>query len=147
MDAERPPAEERAELRELIRHIWPDFAQAKTDYDDPFILDRGAEERKLESAHTFDANPLSAAAGHAVLSYILEHRLVDNARQVGAYLVERARAIANAYECVTQVMGAGLWVTMFIARDPRTGAFAPHGQQFGRALHVAGRRNGLLLRP
>ena len=107
----------------------------------------GDENRKFDEGHTFNANPLSAAVGHAVLSYILEHDLVNHARRVGAHLLERVRTIAERYDAVTEVVGAGLWVAAVLARDPRTGLPAPDGTAFGRALHQAGRRHGLLIRP
>ena len=107
----------------------------------------GEESRKFDEGHTFNANPLSAAAGHAVLSYILAHDLIGNAARVGAHLLRGAQALAERYDIITEVRGAGLWVVLFIGRDPDTLAPPPNGWQFGRTLHQVGRRHGLLLRP
>jgi adenosylmethionine-8-amino-7-oxononanoate aminotransferase len=107
----------------------------------------GDEGRKFDEGHTFNANPLSAAAGHAVLSYILERDLVENARRAGERLLRGARRIAARHDIFTEVRGAGLWVVMFFGRDPRTLAPPPNGWRFGRTLHQAGRRHGILLRP
>lgn len=107
----------------------------------------GEESRKFDEGHTFNANPLSAAVGHAVLSYILEHDLVGNARRVGEHLLRGARALASRYDLFADVRGAGLWVVLFFARNPRTLAPPTNGWQLGRTLHQVGRRHGLLLRP
>ena len=57
----------------------------------------GEESRKFDEGHTFNANPLSAAVGHAVLSYIIDHDLLDNAREHGrATARRRARDRAAA---------------------------------------------------
>ena len=107
----------------------------------------GEEERKFDEGHTFNANPLSAAAGHAVLSYILEHDLVANARRVGAHLLARARAIAAKHAEIAEVHGVGLLVAMLAAPNPPDGGSARSDAPFGRLLHQVGRRHGLLIRP
>src|SRR5262249_17497883 len=107
----------------------------------------GEEERRFDEGHTFNANPLSAAVGHAVLSYILDHDLVGNSRRVGARMLERARQIAARHDAITDVRGAGLYVAIIVARDPRTRAPSPNAWRFGRTLHKVGRRHGLLIRP
>jgi adenosylmethionine-8-amino-7-oxononanoate aminotransferase len=107
----------------------------------------GEEGRKFDEGHTFNANPLSAAVGHAVLSYIIDHDLLDNARLVGARLLEGAREIASRYDIFTEVLGVGLYVAMIVGRHPRTGEAPPNGWEFGRTLHQVGRRHGLLIRP
>ena len=107
----------------------------------------GEESRKFDEGHTFNANPLSAAVGQAVLSYIMEHDLLANAARMGARLLEGARAIAQRYDIFSQVLGAGLYVAMIVGRDPRTSEAPPNGAQFGRTLHQVGRKHGLLIRP
>ena len=107
----------------------------------------GEEGRKFDEGHTFNANPLSAAVGHAVLSYIIDHDLLDNARRMGARLLEGAREIAGRYDIFTDVLGVGLYVAMIVGRHPRTGEAPRNGSEFGRTLHQVGRRHGLLIRP
>jgi acetylornithine/succinyldiaminopimelate/putrescine aminotransferase len=94
----------------------------------------GDESRKFDEGHTFNANPLSAAVGHAVLSYIIDNNLLENARTVGARMVELAQEVASRYEVFTEVQGAGLYAAMIIGRHPRTGDAPPNGWQFGRTL-------------
>jgi adenosylmethionine-8-amino-7-oxononanoate aminotransferase len=82
-----------------------------------------------------------------VLSYIIDNNLLENARTVGARMVELAQEVASRYELFTEVQGAGLYAAMIIGRHPRTGDAPPNGWQFGRTLHQVGRRHGLLIRP
>jgi adenosylmethionine-8-amino-7-oxononanoate aminotransferase len=108
----------------------------------------GDETCKFDDGHTFNANPLSAAVGKAVLTYIIEHHLLDNARHVGARMLEGLREIASRHDIFSDVFGVGLYAAMILRRDPRTGsAVPPNGTQFGRTLHQVGRRHGLLIRP
>jgi adenosylmethionine-8-amino-7-oxononanoate aminotransferase len=107
----------------------------------------GDESRKFDEGHTFNANPLSAAVGHAVLSYIIDNDLLGNARTVGAHMLDGLRALASRYDIFTDVLGVGLYAAMIIGRHPRTGEAPPNGWQFGRTLHQVGRRHGLLIRP
>ncbi len=107
----------------------------------------GDESRKFDEGHTFNANPLSAAVGHAVLSYIIDHDLLGNAREVGARMLEMAQEVASRYDIFTEVLGVGLYSAMIIGRHPRTGEAPANGWQFGRTLHQVGRKHGLLIRP
>ena len=45
--------------------------------------------------HTYAANPLSCAVGHAVVSEMLEHDLMANAATMGALLRQRLEALHN----------------------------------------------------
>jgi adenosylmethionine-8-amino-7-oxononanoate aminotransferase len=107
----------------------------------------GDDSRKFDEGHTFNANPLSAAVGHAVLSYIIENDLLGNARRVGARMLGMAQEVASRYDIFTEVLGVGLYSAMIIGRHPRTGEAPANGWQFGRTLHQVGRRHGLLIRP
>lgn len=107
----------------------------------------GDEARKFDEGHTFNANPLSAAAGHAVLSYILENNLIENARVTGGHLLDRALDLSERDDRIAQVHGAGLLVSILGEAD-LAGRPAQTGEPpFGRKLHQAGRRHGLLIRP
>ncbi|MFB6171607.1 MAG: aspartate aminotransferase family protein [Haloarculaceae archaeon] len=67
---------------------------------------------------TFGGHPVSCAAGLAALDEY-ESGLVDNARDVGPYLGERLRTLAD-HDVVHSVRGRGLlWSVEF--RDPETG--------------------------
>ena len=64
---------------------------------------------------TFGGNPLVCAAALAVIETIEAERLVDNARETGAYLMSRLGALAKTTSAVTGVRGRGLMVAAEVA--------------------------------
>jgi len=75
--------------------------------------------------NTFGGNPVSAAVGLAVLDVIEDERLMDNARNVGAELLEGLRQVAARHACVGDVRGAGLYAAVELVADPETRAPSP----------------------
>jgi acetylornithine/N-succinyldiaminopimelate aminotransferase len=59
---------------------------------------------------TFGGNPLVCAAALAVIETIEAERLVDNAKDTGAYLMSRLRELAETAPGITEVRGRGLMV-------------------------------------
>lgn len=59
--------------------------------------------------NTFGSNPVSCAAGMAVLDVIENERLVENAADVGAYAKEKLTRLAEKYGFLGDVRGAGLF--------------------------------------
>src|SRR5207247_1065471 len=59
---------------------------------------------------TFGGNPLACAAALAVLTTIESDGLVQRAATVGAYLLERLRALAARHSVIVNVRGLGLMV-------------------------------------
>ncbi|GIF36817.1 4-aminobutyrate aminotransferase [Actinoplanes xinjiangensis] len=70
------------------------------------------------SFSTFGGNPISAAAGNAVLDYVLDHDLQGNARRVGAILLGRLRALTH--RIIGQVRGRGLMIGVEFVRPGTT---------------------------
>jgi adenosylmethionine-8-amino-7-oxononanoate aminotransferase len=94
--------------------------------------------------HTFEGNPVSCAAGIAVLEEILERDLCGNARVQGERLRQGFRRLADKYGVIGDIRGKGLFQGIEFVRDPATKErFAdPVGVKIGRrALE-----NGLLCR-
>jgi adenosylmethionine-8-amino-7-oxononanoate aminotransferase len=94
--------------------------------------------------HTFEGNPVSCAAGIAVLEEILERDLCGNARVQGERLRQGFQRLAEKYGVIGDVRGKGLFQGIEFVRDPATKErFAdPVGMKIGRrALE-----NGLLCR-
>jgi acetylornithine/N-succinyldiaminopimelate aminotransferase len=61
---------------------------------------------------TFAGGPLVCAAALAVLRTIQEEDLVERAAEMGAYLLEKLRDLANAHAVITQIRGRGLMVAI-----------------------------------
>jgi 4-aminobutyrate aminotransferase len=72
------------------------------------------------SFSTFGGNPLSTAAGNAVLDYVLSHDLQANARRVGAILLDGLRAAAADSPIVAEVRGRGLMLAIEFTRPGTT---------------------------
>jgi 4-aminobutyrate aminotransferase-like enzyme len=60
--------------------------------------------------NTFGGNPVSAAAGIAVLEVIKAESLIENAQRTGAYLAERLRQLQARHDLISEIRGAGLFV-------------------------------------
>ncbi|WP_300297220.1 aspartate aminotransferase family protein [Ferrovibrio sp.] len=66
--------------------------------------------RRSRYFNTFGGNPVSVAAGMAVLDVIENEALRENARDTGAYLRERLLALQQACPLIHEVRGAGLFI-------------------------------------
>jgi 4-aminobutyrate aminotransferase-like enzyme len=67
--------------------------------------------------NTFGGNPVSAAAGIAVLEVIERESLMENARRTGAYLAERLRQLQAQHALIAEVRGAGLFIGVELRCD------------------------------
>lgn len=70
--------------------------------------------------HTYGANPTSCAAGRAVLQVIAEDKLQENARTVGAALLERLKDLYQKHPGIGDVRGSGLMLAIEMVRDRKT---------------------------
>ncbi|MHB8566133.1 MAG: acetyl ornithine aminotransferase family protein [Nitrososphaerales archaeon] len=71
-------------------------------------------------ASTFGGNPVSAAAGLATMSYIEEHKLLENARKQGQYMLKVFNEWKEKYEIVGDVRGKGLMIGIELVKDKKT---------------------------
>ncbi|WP_170336340.1 aspartate aminotransferase family protein [Ruegeria arenilitoris] len=92
--------------------------------------------------HTYGANPTSCAAGRAVLQVINEDNVRENARDVGAALLERLHALKDKYEVIGDVRGRGLMLAIEMVKDRKTKEPDP---QTTAAVFEATRENGIIL--
>jgi 4-aminobutyrate aminotransferase-like enzyme len=75
------------------------------------VAEFGARSRYF---NTFGGNPVSCAAGMAVLDVIADQGLVANARTIGQYLRERIAGLKH--DAIVDVRGAGMFLGVEIAR-------------------------------
>jgi 4-aminobutyrate aminotransferase-like enzyme len=73
--------------------------------------------RKARYFNTFGGNPVSCAAGLAVLEVIEREGLLENARTVGACLREGLQQLAQRHDVIGGVRGAGFFVGAELVRD------------------------------
>jgi 4-aminobutyrate aminotransferase len=93
------------------------------------------------SFSTFGGNPISTAAGNAVLDYVLDHNLQENAQRIGAILLAGLRAAAADHAAVADVRGKGLMLAIEFVRP---GTVEPDPALAGRVFELA-REGGLLV--
>jgi 4-aminobutyrate aminotransferase-like enzyme len=74
--------------------------------------------------NTFGGNPVSCAAGLAVLDVIENENLQPNARVVGQHLVDGLWKLADQHTCIGDVRGTGLFIALELVtnREKRTPA-------------------------
>ncbi|MCP5087455.1 MAG: aspartate aminotransferase family protein [Rhodobacteraceae bacterium] len=70
--------------------------------------------------YTHEKSPVACAAALATLNYIEDHRLVENARQVGAYALNRMQTMMNEHEIIGDVRGLGLMLGIELVKDRTT---------------------------
>ncbi|MEU4782663.1 aminotransferase class III-fold pyridoxal phosphate-dependent enzyme [Micromonospora sp. NPDC023633] len=68
------------------------------------------------SFSTFGGNPVSTAAGNAVLDYLLDHDLQANTARTGAILADGLRAAVGGLDGVAEVRGKGLMLGVEFVR-------------------------------
>jgi len=67
--------------------------------------------------NTFGGNPLSCAAGIAVLDAIKEDKLQENSHQIGTYFLNELAKLRDEYEIVGDVRGKGLMIGIEMVED------------------------------
>jgi 4-aminobutyrate aminotransferase len=91
---------------------------------------------------TFGGNPVATTAAKAVLDFIKEHRLVENAADVGGYLRERLLELQDKHAAIGEVRGMGLLQGIELVED-RTSK-APAAALTSRLMEAA-RENRILI--
>ncbi len=79
----------------------------------------------MEFFSTFGGNPVSCAAGLAVLDVLEEERLPQQARRVGRHLLHGLWRLQERHEAVGDVRGMGLFLGVELVRDRETREPAP----------------------
>src|SRR5262245_2430807 len=96
--------------------------------------------------HTFEGNPISCAAGLAVLREIIERDLCANARAMGARLRSGFERLAQKHGVIGDIRGKGLLQGIEFVRDRATKERFPAEVGFGVRVGRRALANGLLCR-
>ena len=90
---------------------------------------------------TFGGSTLSCVIGKEVLDIVDDEGLMDNARVVGGYLLERLRALQDAHDIIGDVRGFGLFVGVELVESrasmkeaPRIAAYIKNRMRENRIL-------------
>lgn len=98
--------------------------------------------RNIRYFNTFGGNSVSIAAAQAVLDVINEEDLIGNADTVGAYIKAGIATLADGYEQIAEVRGAGLFVGVDIVTDRDSNT--PDGDAALRVVNHMRRRRVLI---
>jgi adenosylmethionine-8-amino-7-oxononanoate aminotransferase len=96
--------------------------------------------------HTFEGNPISCAAGLAVLREILERDLCRNAREQGERLRAGFQKLADKHGVIGDIRGKGLLQGIEFVKDRATKERFPANPGFGVQVGRLALANGLLCR-
>ena len=76
--------------------------------------------RRSRYFNTFGGNPVSCAVGRAVLEVIENEGLPANAAKVGAYMKAGLEKLADRFDIIGDVRGAGLFLGLEFVKDRKT---------------------------
>jgi adenosylmethionine-8-amino-7-oxononanoate aminotransferase len=96
--------------------------------------------------HTFEGNPISCAAGLAVLDEILERDLCKNARIQGQRLRTGLERLAQKHGIIGDIRGKGLFQGIEFVKNPATKERFPQAMAFGVQVGRRALQNGMLCR-
>jgi adenosylmethionine-8-amino-7-oxononanoate aminotransferase len=105
-----------------------------------------AENPGFVEGHTFEGNPISCAAGLAVLGEIIERDLCANARRQGERLRAGFQRLAQKHGVIGDIRGKGLFQGIEFVRDPATKERFSAETAFGVRVGRQALDNGLLCR-
>jgi len=94
-------------------------------------IEETCHERGFLFYTTHVSDPLPASVGLTVVDVILRDNLMDNAREMGDYLMERLRELQDRHECIGDVRGRGLMVGVELVADRASKRPVP---EFGAAV-------------
>jgi len=96
-------------------------------------------------SYTYGGNPLSCAAGVAVLDYIERHQLIARAGQTGEKLQGLLKEKLGGLPCVGEVRGVGLFLGLELVADKRTKDPFPVDWDVTSRVEEEASDNGLLI--
>jgi 4-aminobutyrate aminotransferase-like enzyme len=98
--------------------------------------------RRSRYFNTFGGNPVSAAAGIAVLDVIESEGLMQNAQRTGGYLTRLLMEVQARHPLIAEVRGAGLFVGVELRHGGPTGA--PATAEAARIVNLLRERHVLI---
>ncbi|RZF27494.1 aminotransferase class III-fold pyridoxal phosphate-dependent enzyme [Paraburkholderia sp. UYCP14C] len=101
-------------------------------------------ERNPMYFNTFAGNPVSCAAGMAVLDVIADEGLQRNAQSVGHYVLDKLRGLAAKHAAIGDVRGSGLFFAVEMVEDRATKT--PAGGVARRVVNAMRERGVLISR-
>lgn len=115
----------------------------------PQVVDAFAQgSGRFNHGFTYSGLPSAALVGLAVLNYTRQHQLFDRSAELGLYLHEQLRQLADRQPLIGQVRGRGLFAGLEFVADRTTREPLPEEARFATTLtHIAEEQHQVLLRP
>ncbi len=96
--------------------------------------------------YTYSGHPIGAAAANAVLDIVAREDLAGKARDTGAYMQQRMRAVFAQLPIVGEVRGVGMLAAIEFVADRATKTRFDAGLKIGARVSKAARDRGLIAR-
>lgn len=109
------------------------------------LLERLTSNGGFDLSHTYNANPISCAAGCAVLDEMTERGLIENGAVMGRELTKQLQGLAEKWPLIGDVRGRGLMVGVEIVADRATKASLPGAANATGEIRRVAMENGLLI--
>lgn len=108
----------------------------------------GEEEQNIHfaSGHTFGGNPVSTAAGLAMIEYIEKEGLLENGRRTGEYMRKKLESEVAALGVLGEIRGRGCLACVEFVSDPDTKKPFSTESRFGKMIEKRMMEKGLILR-
>jgi len=98
----------------------------------------------MEYFNTFGGNPVSCAAGLAVLDVIRDEGLQENARETGARMLAGLKELVARHECVIEARGLGLFLGLELTAAEPASAAVNRMKELGVLLSTDGPRHNVI---
>ncbi|MCF3594413.1 aspartate aminotransferase family protein [Rhodobacteraceae bacterium LMO-12] len=111
------------------------------------VLEQGTDENgPIGHGWTYSAHPIGAAAGIANLKLLDDLKLIDNARDVGAYLNTQMQAAVGDHPNVGEVRGEGMLCAVELVENRDTRQFFDPARKVGPAISADMAKQGVIAR-
>ncbi len=111
------------------------------------VLEQGTDENgPIGHGWTYSAHPIGAAAGIANLKLLDDLKLIDNARDVGAYLNTQMQAAVGDHPNVGEVRGEGMLCAVEMVENRDTRQFFDPARKVGPAISADMAKQGVIAR-
>ncbi|WP_458415093.1 aspartate aminotransferase family protein [Schinkia sp. CFF1] len=101
----------------------------------------------IMSGHTLSANPQSAAAALAVLTFIEKNNLVEQVKENGDYLLQKLKDELGSSTVIGDIRGKGLMIGIEFAADVKTKQPFSSSFQITKKVIDTAKEKGLLIYP
>ncbi|MCJ9430642.1 aspartate aminotransferase family protein [Kordiimonas marina] len=109
------------------------------------MVDELADLTGFNFSHTYNANPVTCAAGLAVLDVYEKEGLVKQAETRGAYLRAGLEALQKREPIIGDIRGRGMLMALEFVADPATKAILPAETNAVERIRTLGLAHGLMI--